>query len=293
MENKHAFLIGCYQYPNLVEELIGSLDGSRSNIYVHVNKKYLDEFQSMKKNLQSRQNVFFVDSIDVRWGGVSFLRSVKIMLDTALNNSENTYFHLLSGQDALCRPLHEIYEFFDEHPNNNFLSKSADCSVDKHFLSFVKYYHLYDLIDVRAHKFALFFERFSEYVQKYCLFFLHRKLPYKKMYKGAGWFSLNRDGAETLFNAMLEPDFNKKWYYTFATEELFVHSVLRNSNKNLNIVNNYHRYIYWDYSRKLLPATLDESYYTDIVTSKAFFCRKVSPEKSKILLDMLHKICIR
>lgn len=285
MSTKHAFLIGCYQYPEYLAEFINSLDGDRSNFYIHINRKNLAEFSSFIQSMSKRKNVHIVQSIDVNWGGMGFLLSAKQMIKDALDNEENEFFHLLSGQDALCRPIQSLYDFFDQNKESNYVDKSIDITTNPNILKWIKFYHWHDILNVRESTFAKIVEKSSAILQN--LFFINRTLPYKTVYKGFGWFSLNRKGISVLFEAMSNQKFLNKWKYSFATEELFIHSVLRNYSGELNLVYNNYRYSYWDFNKKLFPATLDESYYNEIINSNAFFCRKINPKTSRELLKKL------
>lgn len=68
MEGKHAFMIGCYKCPDYLEEFVATLDGPRSNFYIHVNKENFEEFESLRIKMKNRKNIHFVPSIKVIWG---------------------------------------------------------------------------------------------------------------------------------------------------------------------------------------------------------------------------------
>lgn len=286
----HAFMIGAYQYPNYLESLIDSLDGEHTNIYIHVNDRNKKDFLPLIIKMSSKKNVFFVDSLKINWGGRGLLMASRIMLNAALKDKRNEFFHLLSGQDALIKPIEELYKFFNNN-NNNYLSISeGPISVDKPHpcLDWIKYYHTYDLLNYRGFFINKIVEKVFVCFQK--LFGIRRDIPYSKLYKGSGWYSINRNAALILQKALNDEFAVGKWKYSFATEEMFPHTVLYNVNEDLKFVNNDLRFVVWDYKNKLLPATLDESYFDEIRKSGNFFCRKIDPIISNKLLENLKQM---
>ena len=292
MERKHAFMIGCYKCPEYLESLIDSLDGRRSNFYIHVNKENVEEFESLRLKMKNRNNVLFVPSIKVIWGGMTLLKSLCIMMNEAIKNEDNFFFHFLTGQDALVQPLDKLYDFFDSNSDKNFvsISKNIDtvlCPKSKE-LDWIQYYHTYDRLNYRTSFFSKTVEKMFVGIQK--IFGFKRKLSWEKYYKGSGWFSLNKKAVQILLDAMNNKEEMKKWNNCFATEEIFIPTILKNSTYNLNIVNDSLRYIDWK-KGPTYPAILDESSFDDIIYSGKFFCRKIDPNKSKKLLQMLY--CVR
>lgn len=77
------------------------------NFYVHMDRK-------SDSNLNvSQKNVFFVkSSINVHWGGWSQVEATLLLFDLALQNEENYYFHLCSGEDVILQSFSKIeYEW--------------------------------------------------------------------------------------------------------------------------------------------------------------------------------------
>lgn len=287
--SKHAFLIGCYKNPDYLEEFIDSLDGPRSKFYIHVNKENTAEFENLRQRLKNRTNIIFVPSIKVIWGGMTLLLSLRIMLNEALKDDENNFFHFLTGQDALVRSLDDLYVFFDEKSNSNFVSvkKGYDPIKDPNTkeLDCIQYHHTFDWFDNRNSFLYRVIEKLFVILQK--VFSVKRKLPHKCIYKGAGWFSINRRAAVVLMQSMNDEREISKWKNCFATEEFFIPTILYNSSDELNLVNDSLRYVDWIKGPGPYPSVLDESFYNDIINSKNFFCRKVEPGRSDLLLRLL------
>lgn len=67
---KHAFLIGLYQNPDYAATLMESLRGERSNIYVHINPLYLDDFKGFMEYYANEKDVQVIHTQPTKWGGI-------------------------------------------------------------------------------------------------------------------------------------------------------------------------------------------------------------------------------
>lgn len=219
---------------------------------------------------------------------MTLLKSLCIMMSEAIKNEDNRFFHFLTGQDAIVCSLDELYSFFDKNSDYNYISinKIIDPILDSKAkeLDWIRYYHTYDWFSNRGNKYAKLIEKIFVGVQK--VIGCKRKLSLGKYYKGSGWFSLNKSAAQILVDAMNNEAEMRKWKNCFATEEIFIPTILKSSSSKLNLVNDNLRYIDWN-KGPTYPAVLDESCFDDIIHSGKLFCRKIDPNKSKLLLQML------
>ena len=121
---KQAFLLGVYKNPEYVRHLILSLSSDKTNIYVHINKDNYETFLDVIDFFKGCPNVVFLHNIKVMWGGSTLLDSIKSMLKEALSNKDNQWFHLVTGQDILIKPLSQLIDFFDGNNYNNYVRYS-------------------------------------------------------------------------------------------------------------------------------------------------------------------------
>lgn len=108
---KHAFLLGVYTNPDYTDAIINQLLSDKTNIYVHVNDLNWADFIPLAKKYENSNNVMFIHDIKVLWGGSTLQQSIMCMLGKALQNKENSYFHLITGQDILIKPLEDLFSF--------------------------------------------------------------------------------------------------------------------------------------------------------------------------------------
>lgn len=109
-------------------------------------------------------------------------------MEKSLKDPENQYFHLITGQDILIRPLNELFDFFRKNKGVNFLSFEKLLRYEMYRYTL---YHLYDIFNVPSSKLTYLCETAVVKLQK--IFNVKRKQVSNKIYWGSGWWSLQRD----------------------------------------------------------------------------------------------------
>lgn len=287
---KHAFLIGVYQNPDYTSTLVELLrGGKRSNIYVHINPLYLDDFSLFIERYANEGNVHIIHTQPVKWGGASLLYSMIDLLKLAMQDDNNGYFHMLTGQDILIKPLTELYNFFDKNNGNNYLQYGKDQMqiFTKGYLLGVNrslYYHLFDKLNYRGNRLHRQIEKY--FVKGQQLLGMKRIWPFNNYYQGSGWFSFNREAVKEILE-FLETN-HKVVEYTFAPDEVIFQSILLNNRTDFHIMNDNLRFILWDNKGEVgSPVILTEKHFEEIKSSHCFFARKIHPEKSKRLIELI------
>lgn len=121
--NKHAYLILAHKNFGQLRKMIELLDHPRNDIYLHVDAKARDfnpkDFEGITRHSWLQ---ILPDRIDVRWGGVSIMRSEIELLRAATLTARYDYYHLLSGMDMPIKPQEKVHEFFDAHKGKEFVN---------------------------------------------------------------------------------------------------------------------------------------------------------------------------
>ena len=291
MNFKHAFLIGAYKSPEYLKSLVESLRGERSNVYIHINPLFISEFEAFISYYKNSDDVKIINTQKVRWGGVTFLNSIIDLMNLALKDKNNSYFHLLTGQDILIKPLSKLYEFFDTHYGEEFI----DCGQDlikqkgKGYLTGLnrsQYYHLFDFLNYRGNRLHRQLEKY--FVKTQMALHLNRKWPFPNYYKGLGWFSFTREAVLEIVNYIQKH--RNVVNYTFAPDEVIFQSIILNSDKNYKVVNNNLRFTQWSNDGEVGSSDiLTEQHYRSLMKTDAFFARKVDPVRSKNLIELINK----
>lgn len=284
---KHAFLLGVYINPNYTDAIINQLLSDKTNIYIHVNDLNWAEFLPLAEKYESSNNVMFIHNVKVLWGGSTLLQSVMCMLGKALENKENTYFHLITGQDILIKPLEEFFNFFESNINS-YISYFALPDYNRFagggLGRFDKYY-LYDILDCRKRGFRSKLNKLCILIQE-VIHLKRSKLPFKQIYGGSGWWSLQRDAAEYVYKEWFGEKLFRRLAHTFAPDEMIVMTLLLNSDKHFPVVNDNLRFMIWEAGLSG-PRNLTISDFDKLKHTNAFFARKMNPVNNA---DLYHKI---
>ena len=81
---RHAYLIMAHNHFDFLKELLGCLDDSRNDIYLHIDKKAGSFDPNQFTKVLNSSRLFFTERLDVRWGGYSQIACELLLLKTAI-----------------------------------------------------------------------------------------------------------------------------------------------------------------------------------------------------------------
>lgn len=287
-----AVLILAHKDFDQVLELARQLK-SKFDIYIHFDVKM--NLSSEEKKKLKNEGIKYISKFDVKWGSWSIVKATIDLMEYALEDKNIDYFHLISGQDWPTQQVNNIYEYFEKNKTKIYLDFEDALSVRKSgepIIWWVKYYFPYDRINRRS-LFGKIFHRINILVQTIIRVNKLRKLDVNfRIYSGSQWFDLPRYAVEYVLKYLKENKELKGILSTsFCSDEFWVPTILKNNKEfSRNIVKNNHRFIKWEKKNGSYPAILDESDYTDIISTDDFFARKIDINGySKELVRRLNK----
>lgn len=287
---KQAILITAYKDPRQLLDLIGQFETENFNIYIHWDKKQKFD-KALLIEIKNTLNVRYIETkYKINWGGVNQLKACLHLSELALQNKQNELFHTLSGQDFPVQSAKRFMEIAENAridrknyleciklPNNSF---GSDGGMHR-----VRYFNFYDLFNYRK----------SEKWVK-LLIRIQRKVKFQRslknfggqLYGGSNWWSLTRGCLQYIIDYnRRNPNYLKRFKFTFAAEELYFQTIIMNSDLKSTIVNNNLRYIDWSSGRGGYPAYLSEIDYNNIIESGAIFARKIDFGTGQSLINKL------
>lgn len=238
------------------------------NFYVHMDKKSNFHLNTLHKN------VFFVkNSINVYWGGWSQVEATLLLIDLALQNEENCYFHLCSGEDVVLQNFNQIeYEWQNKFTHAAMIE--ASYSKD----------HQYRTRYNQIHADTKWQRSLSGKLLTKLYKYLNILIPSSnyQLY-GSQWFSITRSQALLINNVSIEhKDFFKK---KLCPDEHFFQFI--SNEKNIPIANCNKRFIVFkeEHNNGNSPLYLNNE---DLLSASKFgfwFARKV---RKDVALSFLH-----
>ena len=287
---KHAYLIVAHNEFELLAKLVRLLDNPRNDIYLHIDSKVKKfDFDGFRSNI-SKSNLYYVKRRNVQWGAFSFSLSELQLFKEAYEKGEYEYYHLLSGCDLPIKSQKYIHDFFDKHPNTEFIdyvdrTRLENMNVNNDRVERFKLYHFFNNIGIN--------KRGIGRLNNICLK-IQKVLKvdrYKNKFEygfGSNWCSLSHNGVKTLME-------NEKWikktfHFTHCSDELYKQTVLlKNPNLNISEKGNM-RLIIWgkdDNSRH--PHTFTVADKEILENSECLFARKFSAKVDERIVDEIIK----
>lgn len=125
---KQAYLIIAHDKIEQLKFLVSLLDYEKHDIFILFDKKSKITKEERKQIENSVQNstVFLTKEIPIYWGDYSLVEAEMELFSTAKNHKEYSMYHLLSGVDLPLDTAENIYNFFDERKEYNFLTMVSD-----------------------------------------------------------------------------------------------------------------------------------------------------------------------
>lgn len=212
---KHAFLIMAHHQESVLKALLQALDNDRVDIFVHIDKKSTIDINELKKCVHV-SNLFFTERVAVSWGGYSAILAEYLLIRDATEKGVYDYYHFLSGQDYLLKPIDKILDEFDGKQENYICFKDeVDAQLDR-----LKYYYCFQDKIGRNNGIARILQSAIKNIQKLVRF--SRELP-DEIGFGSAFFDITNDFANYIVEHF--DKWQRVFRYTYCADELFIQSM--------------------------------------------------------------------
>lgn len=282
---KHAIIILAHNNIEHLKKLINYFSFD-CEIFLHIDKDSIlcrNHLTELEKNFP---NIHIYSKYKIHWGGFSILQCEIFMFREAFKHSDARYFHLLSGQDYPVKPFSSFLQFF-EHKDKNYIStlQLPNEHWDKNTYSRFQYYYFHDYF--RHSKNSRFLAKLIAFQKRIGIC---RSIPnqFKRLYGGSQWMSLTRQSIFILLDfTHKHPSFYHRMRYTFAPDEIYIQTVLKNLLKKDLIVPFNMRFIRYFNENGNKPANLDCNHIHLFLEQDVLFARKFAYKISDELRDII------
>ena len=275
-----AILITSYKDQENLLRLINKL-GNSFNIYIHIDKK---SKQIHESEFKKYNNIYVVKKYRITWGSYNHIRAIIHLATKALNNKENNYFHIISGQDYLIMPTEQLKKQFN-NCKDIYMNVTSRKEMSTNILNRFKKGTFNASISPKS--------KITKIIDPIYRFLRQKDGigEFKKIYKGVIWSSMPREALQyTLDYYLSNKSFKKDLKHCIIPEEFLFQTILMNSKFKENIINDDRRYTDWSNRNGSKPAYLDMSDYKKIISTKDVWIRKVDSTISKELLNKIDRI---
>ena len=283
---KHAYMILCHTNPEQVCMLLDLLDDVRNDIYLHVDKNASDFPQATLPEHVKKAGLFFIDPIRISWGGDSITRAELLLLKEAVK-TPHSYYHLISGADLPLKTQDEIHKFFASCGGKDFVGYVKDLTPqeERAVLDRVDYYYPFQN-RLQRYDGSFLWKLQLALVKLQKIARLRRTVKYGIQFaKGINWFSITHDTA--LFILGEYPKYEHVFQNTFCSDELFVQTILQQSERISNVVKSSLRMEDW---KRGNPYTFREEDFDLLMNGSGdkIFARKFDEKVDKAVIEKIY-----
>lgn len=221
---KIAFLIEAHNDVEHLQKLVNALKGH--NVFIHWDAK-----SGMQPHIEGA--TFTTKRISVFWAGFSQVEATMELIKTALESGEiYDKYVLLSGAYYPIKPIKALETLFANDGGKNYLKaiKVADADflmeqVNKKIWRDAILPESIERIDSLQK-----IERILRFGLNLILRFFNKKKINMEIYHGSNWWALNHETVKYIVEIYNNrPDIIDFFKFTFASDEKFFHTIIRNS----------------------------------------------------------------
>ncbi|MGO4913022.1 beta-1,6-N-acetylglucosaminyltransferase [Leeuwenhoekiella sp. W20_SRS_FM14] len=268
-----AILILAHKNEEQVKRLVNHL-ASDFRIYLHIDKK-------SKLHINPSKNIFVLKKRKVSWGSYAQIRATLDLLKIAYKGNHSRFI-LISGQDLPIKTNQEIKNFFFQN-NNNYLEYFKLPRADWGGGINIERMSLFHFKGSKNRFVKKLEQRLQRFQKNYKL---HRSLP-DNLYGGANWINLTREAVAYIFKKST-PTHLMNYYFTECADEIYIQSILLNSELKKTCVNNTLRYVDWR-SGPDYPRTLTINDRPNLEQAEGLFARKFDSRIDQNIIDWIYE----
>lgn len=297
---RHAYLILAHNNFKQLSKLVSLLDDRDNDIFIHIDKKsnILLENLSMSFNLKFSK-VHIYNKYKIYWGHYSMVEA-EIFLFEESSKIGYDYYHLISGLDLPIKSMNYIKEFFEKNSGKEFVLCDESFSKQTQVKRRAKYY--YHLQKYRKNRnsiiafMANLFNKIDIFIQM-ILRINRLKSENIQLMAGSQWVSITNDFVIYLLEK--KSLIKKLFIYSNCSDELFVQTILYNSNfKNKLYTNEENGYdnmrkILWENNNSGSPYVWKNEDFNNLANSRALFARKFDSQIDNEIINLIANYVVR
>ncbi|WP_038329093.1 beta-1,6-N-acetylglucosaminyltransferase [Kingella kingae] len=257
-----AYLMLAHRPPYHLATLAAQQPQARFYLHYDVKSPFADLYF-----LRGLHNVKILNNrINIHWGGFSMIEATLVLMQAALADSRNQYFHLISGD---CLPLQS-----PEHMTNIMQQTGAGCLfLTCHVELRLRYRVRFNVPHADSNwQRSLLGKLLTKVAQIADSILPSQIVPYS----GSQWFSADRVALQLLFNESLG-DRVSQFERKLCPDEHFFQHIAQKHQSSLHWVNQNHRYIQFA-GHANHPDFLTLAQVQAACRQDFWFARKVRPE---------------
>ena len=281
---KQVFLITAYNDFEWLKKTL-CVYSEYVDCFVHIDKKSTVPKEFINWANQ-KKGVYIFKKYKINWGSYQHISAILYLIRKAIQTDNYDYFHILSGNSFITRPMREVLEFFENSPETNFIQMDdldvidKDGTIDPWFI----YYHFLSIYNKKTklgNNIDYYFVKIQNRLG------IRRKTRYK--YHGLFYSHLTRSFIDyALDYAKKNPNYFRNLKTCNISEEFFFHNIIMNSPYETTVHNNHLFYNKWN--NRGVAEFLTKSDYNILMSNNYLFARKFGMESIELFEEICSKI---
>lgn len=277
---RFAFCIIAHNEPEIFKTLVAQIDNPDNDIFVMIDKKAdIAQFNDVRPRYS---RIFFCQNrVDIRWGELSLVKAELEVYSLAVKYGKYLYYHLLSGQDLLIKPVERLNDFMRANRGKEFIGFQQYNSTPDRIKTRMNYFHISPSNSRSDNAIKRLWNISLLEFQK--LIGVRRRSDVK--YLGSNWASLSERMIQILISH--KKDIYNKFRFTLCSDELYKQyfcgkflsaQIFANCNEDGT---DSLRLIDWN---KGNPYIWQKGDYDELVNSTAYIARKFSSKDKELMI---------
>jgi len=281
-----AYLIIAHNEVYVLNRLIALLDWPGNSIFVLIDSKS-DIIGKIQSNSLKYSDIELLQSGKITWGGFSLIEAELYLMKKAVQGKYD-YYCLLSGVDLPLKSQDSIHCALRDNYGKEYVGINEGwLKLRKEEIRYNVFHPFQEYVGRKEN--ALWaLERIIVKIQTP---FINRTKSYDMEFEvGPQWFCITNRFCEYVLSK--EPWIKRTFRYTEFCDEVFLQTILINSEFNDNIYKPGHdqyeqccRLIDWERGK---PYVWRDDDYDDMINSSAWFARKFSTAVDKEIIDKIY-----
>ncbi len=287
---RHAYLFLAHRDLPVMQTAIDLVDDFRNDVFIHWDLKSQED----PSNLASKESrIYFTKRTRCYWGDE--IEALYLLLELARSKDDYAYYHFMTAEELPIKSQDAIHAFYDNDPQQQ-IYLHVNVGFFKDIQDRCKYY--YPFIDTDAFKRSKPLKALSLVLgkaQRFLFIDRRKKHPdFFPLFNGWGWGSIPGDFADYVLSR--KEDTIDVFRKTLAGDEVWLHSLAMHHpvfakrmygfNGNDDPIDASK--VLQDWSRGK-PYAFHLEDIAEIMSSPAFFCRKISSNVDPMLHQEIKK----
>jgi hypothetical protein len=291
-----AYIISGYKNFDQIRRLIGRLDDPQSRFVILIDGHSPgDVFASFKKAMADNPRVEIPPRRKMRWGDFSLTANCRDAIGRLLKSDfKFDYVFCVTGQDYPLQSPDEIRDTLAAGHGSSFVLHEAFPVKRWEPSGMGRLYSYNFTFNRKAYTFPKWDQPRRKWVRAiYSI--INRVVPKRGPFPlgmhpfgGSLHWTLSREAAEYVEQfSRTNPAFDRRFRFTFASDEVYIQTILANSPLKDRMIDNDLRYLKWPAPGAGSPSVLTQADLPQILSSGAVFARKFDVTKDARVLDLI------